>query len=107
MLALPRGSVHAFEVDESLARQARENLEPFEGVSVTHGDATALPLPASDLIYVNAGVVAPPVSELGSKNLSLLPNSAVFGKPLPDTQIFSRQCSLLKDQIFLVLCSLT
>lgn len=64
MLALPRGSVHAFEIDESLAGLARENLEPFEHVSVTHGDATTLPLPASDLIYVNAGVVVPPVAWL-------------------------------------------
>lgn len=64
MLALPRGSVHAFEIDERLARRARENLEPFEGVSLIHGDATALPLPASDLIYVNAGVVVPPVAWL-------------------------------------------
>ncbi|NDV89465.1 methyltransferase domain-containing protein [Aurantimonas aggregata] len=64
MLALPRGNVHAFEIQESLAQQARENLEPFEGVSVTHGDATALPLPACDLIYVNAGVVVPPVAWL-------------------------------------------
>lgn len=59
MLALPNGSVHAFEIDRALARRARENLTPFEGVSVTHGDATVLPLPASDLIYVNAGVVVP------------------------------------------------
>lgn len=64
MLALPRGSVHAFEIEENLARRARENLEPFEGVSLTHGDATALPPPASDLIYVNAGVVVPPVTWL-------------------------------------------
>lgn len=64
MLALPRGSVHAFEIEERLARRARENLDPFEGVSVTHGDATALPLSASDLIYVNAGVVVPPVAWL-------------------------------------------
>jgi protein-L-isoaspartate(D-aspartate) O-methyltransferase len=58
----PGGSVHAFEIDESLAQQARENLRPFENASVTHGDATKLPLPRSDLIYVNAGVVAPPAS---------------------------------------------
>lgn len=64
MLSLPRGHVHAFEIDETLARRAQENLEPFESVSLIHGDATALPLPASDLIYVNAGVVAPPVSWL-------------------------------------------
>ena len=29
-----------------------------------HGDATALDLPASDVIYVNAGVAAPPLSWL-------------------------------------------
>jgi protein-L-isoaspartate(D-aspartate) O-methyltransferase len=61
MLTLPNGRVEAFEIDETLARRARENLVPFEGVSVTHGDATVLPLPPSDLIYVNAGVAVPPV----------------------------------------------
>jgi protein-L-isoaspartate(D-aspartate) O-methyltransferase len=64
MLALPSGKVNGFEIDESLARMARENLEPFENVSVTHGDATQLALPSSDLIYVNAGGVAPPLSWL-------------------------------------------
>lgn len=64
MLALPGGSVRAFEIDADLARRARENLVPFEGVSVVAGDATALPLPASDLIYVNAGVLAPPLAWL-------------------------------------------
>ncbi|MEW6435809.1 MAG: protein-L-isoaspartate O-methyltransferase [Pseudomonadota bacterium] len=60
LLALPQGSVYAFEIDENLVRRARKYLEPFEGVSVTHGDATVSSLPAADLIYVNAGVVAPP-----------------------------------------------
>ncbi|MDL2405084.1 SAM-dependent methyltransferase [Rhizobium calliandrae] len=60
MLTLPNGRVHAFEIDERLFGRALENLIPFEGVSVTHGDATLLALPPSDLIYVNAGVVAPP-----------------------------------------------
>jgi protein-L-isoaspartate(D-aspartate) O-methyltransferase len=64
MLTLPGGSVQAFEIDEALARQAVEHLEPFAGVTVTCGDATSLPVPASDLIYVNAGVVAPPRSWL-------------------------------------------
>lgn len=59
MLTLPGGSVRAFEIDEALARKAVENLEPFAGVTVTCGDATSLPLPDSDLIYVNAGVVVP------------------------------------------------
>ena len=64
VLTLAGGAVHAFEIDENLAHKARRNLEPFENVSVTTGDATRLPLPPSDLIYVNAGVVAPPPSWL-------------------------------------------
>ncbi|MBN8942272.1 MAG: SAM-dependent methyltransferase [Rhizobiales bacterium] len=62
MLALPGGKVEAFEIDPDLARQAVRNLEPFEAVSVTTGDATRLAIPASDLIYVNAGVAAPPAA---------------------------------------------
>jgi protein-L-isoaspartate(D-aspartate) O-methyltransferase len=64
VLVLPDGIVHAFEIEADLAELARDNLEPFENVSVTQGDATRLDLPASDLIYVNAGVVAPPPSWL-------------------------------------------
>jgi protein-L-isoaspartate(D-aspartate) O-methyltransferase len=63
-LVLPGGHVHAFEIDEELAGRARENLASYEGVSVVHGDATSLELPSADLIYVNAGVVAPPTSWL-------------------------------------------
>ena len=64
MLTIPGGRVHGFEVEADLAERARDNLQPFDGVSVTTGDATRLPLPSSDLIYVNAGVVAPPVAWL-------------------------------------------
>jgi protein-L-isoaspartate(D-aspartate) O-methyltransferase len=64
VLTLPGGIVRAFEIDEILAHKARRNLGPFENVSVTTGDATKLPLPSSDLIYVNAGVFAPPLSWL-------------------------------------------
>jgi protein-L-isoaspartate(D-aspartate) O-methyltransferase len=64
VLVLPGGSVNAFEIDEGLARRARDSLEPFENVLVIQGDATQLPLPPSDLIYVNAGVVAPPLGWL-------------------------------------------
>jgi protein-L-isoaspartate(D-aspartate) O-methyltransferase len=64
VLALPGGSVNAFEIDKGLARRARSNLEPFDNVSVIEGDATRLPLPPSDLIYVNAGVIAPPAGWL-------------------------------------------
>jgi protein-L-isoaspartate(D-aspartate) O-methyltransferase len=64
VMTLPNGAVHAFEVEQGLAEKARDNLRPFEGVSVTHGNATELPLPPSDLIYVNAGVAVPPPSWL-------------------------------------------
>jgi protein-L-isoaspartate(D-aspartate) O-methyltransferase len=64
VLTLPGGAVHAFEIEEGLAEKARDNLRPFEGISVIAGDATKLPLPPSDLIYVNAGGVAPPPSWL-------------------------------------------
>src|SRR3954469_12834965 len=64
VLTLPGGTVHAFEIDENLAHKARRNLVPFENVSVTQGDATTMPLPPSDLIYVNAGVMVPPPSWL-------------------------------------------
>jgi len=64
VLTLPGGRVNAFEIEQELANKARDNLRPFEGISVTLGDATKLPLPPSDLIYVNAGVTAPPVSWL-------------------------------------------
>jgi protein-L-isoaspartate(D-aspartate) O-methyltransferase len=64
VLTLSGGAVHAFEIEEGLAEKARDNLRPFEGISVITGDATKLPLPPSDLIYVNAGGVAPPPSWL-------------------------------------------
>ena len=64
VLALPGGSVNAFEIDAALARRARQNLQPFDNVSVIVGDATRLPLPPSDLVYVNAGVIAPPAGWL-------------------------------------------
>lgn len=63
-LVLPGGSVTAFEIDERLADRARHNLAPFEGVTVIQGDATRLPLPPSDIIYVNAAIAAPPTDWL-------------------------------------------
>jgi protein-L-isoaspartate(D-aspartate) O-methyltransferase len=65
-LVLPGGSVHAFEIEPELAEKARRNLLPYPGVTVVTGDAVTLPLPASDIIYVNAGVVAPPAGWLNA-----------------------------------------
>ena len=64
MLVLPGGRVHAFEIEERLAAAARDNLLPFENTSITAGDAVSLPVGPSDVIYVNAGVAAPPVAWL-------------------------------------------
>ena len=69
MLVLAGGRVNAFEIEEKLAAAACRNLLPFENVSVQAGDAVLLPLPPSDLIYVNAGVVAPPLQWLQALRL--------------------------------------
>jgi len=58
----PGGSVAAVELKEDLARRARGNLADYPSVTVTTGDATRMTLPASDVIYVNAGATAPPAS---------------------------------------------
>ena len=63
-LVLPGGSVHAFEIEPKLARKARRNLLPYPDVTVVTGDAVTLPLPASDIVYVNAGVISPPAGWL-------------------------------------------
>ena len=64
VLVLPGGTVTAFEIHKDLAAAARQNLEPFENVEVVAGDAVTLAIPPSDIIYVNAGVVAPPLAWL-------------------------------------------
>ena len=52
------GRVVAFEVDEGLATEARQNLAPLAWVDVRHGDASRIDL-AFDAILVNAGVTHP------------------------------------------------
>jgi protein-L-isoaspartate(D-aspartate) O-methyltransferase len=64
LLALPGGRVEAYEIAPDLAQKARDNLASFTNVSVAEADATRAALPASDVIYVNAGVIAPPPSWL-------------------------------------------
>ncbi|TJV40288.1 MAG: protein-L-isoaspartate O-methyltransferase [Mesorhizobium sp.] len=63
-LVSPGGTVTAFELDDRLADLARKNLEACGNATVVHGDAVTAPLPPSDIIYVNAGVVAPPAGWL-------------------------------------------
>ena len=60
LLVQPGGRLTGFEIDSELAEIARRNLTSFENVSIITGDAATLELPPSDLIYVSAGVAAPP-----------------------------------------------
>jgi len=60
VLVLESGTVTGIEIEEHLADEAARNLEPFENVHVIAADAVATRLQPSDIIYVNAGVVAPP-----------------------------------------------
>jgi protein-L-isoaspartate(D-aspartate) O-methyltransferase len=64
MLVLPDGKVSAHELDGPLAEAARRNLAPFENVTVLHQNAVEGAIEPSDVIYVNAGVIAPPRSWL-------------------------------------------
>ncbi|RWC56768.1 protein-L-isoaspartate O-methyltransferase [Mesorhizobium sp.] len=68
-LVSPDGTVTAFELDEKLADLARKNLEAYANATVVHGDAVTTPLPPSDIVYVNAGVVAPPAGWLKALRL--------------------------------------
>lgn len=61
MLVLDGGMVTAFEIDPWLAAAAARNLEPFDNAIVVNADAVTTKLPPADIVYVNAGVVAPPV----------------------------------------------
>lgn len=63
-LVSPGGAVTAFELDSSLAERAIKNLEAYGNVTAIHGDAVVGGLPPSDIIYVNAGVAAPPAEWL-------------------------------------------
>jgi len=53
------GRVMAYEVDDSLASEARQNLAFMPWVEVRHGDAAQTPGEPFDAILVNAGVTHP------------------------------------------------
>lgn len=63
-LVEPGGKVFAYEIDGPLAEMAKHNLRPYGNVIAIHGDAVTAKLKRADVIYVNAGVIAPPVSWL-------------------------------------------
>lgn len=61
MLVEPGGSVIAYEIEADLADMARRNLALYANVTLVGGDAVNAKLARADIIYVNAGVTAPPV----------------------------------------------
>ncbi len=63
-LVSPGGRVAAYEIEPGLAARAEANLAARANVVVLREDACTAALPASDLVYVSAGVTAPPVSWL-------------------------------------------
>lgn len=58
-LVEPGGHVEAYEYEADLAARAAHNLEGYANVQVHASSAFGRPLPPADVIYVNAGVVAP------------------------------------------------
>ena len=58
-LVEPGGHVEAFEYETDLAAKAEQNLSGYSNVAVHAGSAFGRPLPAADVIYVNAGVATP------------------------------------------------
>lgn len=67
-LVEPGGHVEAFEYEADLAAQAQLNLKDYSNVTVHPGSAFGRVLPNADVVYVNAGVMAPDVEWLRALN---------------------------------------
>lgn len=68
LLVQPNGHVEAFEYEADLAAQAARNLASYSGVTVSAASAFGRDLPDADIVYVNAGVIAPDVQWLRALN---------------------------------------
>lgn len=68
LLVQPNGRVEAFEYESDLAAQAERNLGPYANVTVHAASAFGRVLPKADVVYVNAGVLAPDVEWLRALN---------------------------------------
>jgi protein-L-isoaspartate(D-aspartate) O-methyltransferase len=68
LLVEPGGRVEAFEYEADLAAQAKRNLQGCPNASVHAASAFGRALPKADIIYVNAGVLAPDVEWLRALN---------------------------------------
>ena len=61
MLIRPGGTLRGYEIDPELTAAAARNLEAFDNVVAVAEDATAVQIAPTDLIYVSAGMAAPPL----------------------------------------------
>lgn len=80
----PAGRVIAFEIDPTLAAQARSNLARYLNVQVVEGDGGVADTDTRDAILINAGVTHPKESWLDSLRPSgclVLPLTVEFGMP--------------------------
>lgn len=68
LLVQPDGRVEAFEYETDLAAQAARNLTIYSNATVHAASAFGRVLPNADIIYVNAGVIAPDVQWLRALN---------------------------------------
>jgi protein-L-isoaspartate(D-aspartate) O-methyltransferase len=68
LLVQPEGRVEAFEYEADLAAQAARNLAAYSNTIVHAASAFGRVLPKADVIYVNAGVIAPDVQWLRALN---------------------------------------
>jgi protein-L-isoaspartate(D-aspartate) O-methyltransferase len=59
LLVAPGGHVEAYEYEPDLAASAAERLKPYRHATVHATSAFGQALPDSDVIYVNAGAIAP------------------------------------------------
>ena len=65
-LAGPTGRITAMEIDEALAKMAREALASWPQVTVVHGDGSRGPFEAAGVIVVSAGATHPLLSWLAA-----------------------------------------
>jgi protein-L-isoaspartate(D-aspartate) O-methyltransferase len=80
----PAGQVTAFEVDPTLAAQARVNLARYSHVEVVEGDGGAADTGARDAILINAGVTHPRenwLDNLRPAGSLVVPLTVEFGMP--------------------------
>jgi protein-L-isoaspartate(D-aspartate) O-methyltransferase len=68
LLVEPGGHVEAFEYEADLAAEAAASLQGFSYVTVHAASAFGRALPDADIVYVNAGVMAPDVEWLRALN---------------------------------------